>query len=241
MIRLRDERGVLRTKTVSFVALLSLLDRSCIIDALDDEAERRYALPPLPPRALLVDAVERPRASSIVLTGYLDPASRPFVLSRSEPAAPTAVSAVVPLPSLVYRAEWYRRDRTLRTLSIAVCSPDLSGPPKPNTPLFRFPLSNVYGYHSSTSSWGNRPGAVCWPSMGSLGSLELDELPERALIRGFLSVANNADLFGRGVSHNGPHADYAAFLEDLDGRESFPRDWLIPTGLTVRDLHAATG
>jgi hypothetical protein len=240
VIRLCNERGILETKTVSFVALLSLLDRSCTLDALDDEAERRTALPPLPPRALLVDAVERPRASSIVLTGYLEPASRPIVLRRSGPAASTAVSAVVPLPALVYRAEWYRRDRTLRALSIAVCSPDLSGPPGPDAPLFRFPLSNVYGYHSSsTAAWGNRPGAVCWPSMGSIGPLELDEIPERALIRGFLSVPNNADLFGRGVSHNGPHTDYAAFLEDLDGRKTFPRDWLIPAELTVRNFHDA--
>ncbi len=71
------------------------------------------------------------------------------------------------------------------------------------------------------------------------GPIDLDEIPERALIRGFLSVPNNADLFGRGVSHNGPHADYAAFLDDLDGREAFPRDWLIPAGLTVRDFHDA--
>ncbi len=235
VVRLRNERGVLETKTVSFVALLSLLDRSCTIDALDDEAERRCALPPLPPRALLVDAVERPRASSIVLTGYLDPASRPFVLRQSG-AASSAVAAVVPLPSLVYHAEWSRRDRTLRTLAIAVCSPALTHPPGPATPLFRFPLSNVYGRHSWS---GGGPGAVCWPSMGSLGPIDLDEIPERALIRGFLSVPNNADLFGRGVSHNGPHADYAAFLDDLDGREAFPRDWLIPAGLTVRDFHDA--
>ncbi len=235
VVRLRDDTGVIRTKTVSFVALLSLLDRSSTVDALDDEAERRIALPPLPARSLLADVVERPRGGSIVLTGYLEPARRPFVLGRGV----GAVSSVVPLPSLVYRAEWSTRNRTLGALSIAVCSPDLSDPPGPNTSLFRFPLSNVYGYHSPSSPWANRPGTLCWPSMGSLGPIELVELPERALERGFLSVANNADLFGRGVSHNGPHADYAAFLQDLDGKESFPRDWLIPTGLTVRNFHDA--
>ena len=234
VVRLRNEGGVLVTKTVSFVALLSLLDRSSVVDALDDDAERRTALPPLPAGALLVDAVERPRASSVVLTGYLEPASRPIVLRRGG-AAPS-VTAVVPLPSLVYRAEWSRRDQTLRTLAIAVCFPDLTGPPGPATQLFRFPLSNVYSRHSWS---GGGPGAVCWPSMGSIGPMELDELPERALIRGFLSVPNNADLFGRGVSHNGPHTDYAAFLEDLDGRETFPPDWLIPAGLTVRNFHDA--
>ena len=234
VVRLRNEGGVLVTKTVSFVALLSLLDRSSVVDALDDEAERRLALPPLPARTLLVDAVERPRASSIILTGYLEPASRPFVLRRG--GGQGAAAAVVPLPSLVYRAEWSRRDRTLRTLSIAVCSPDLTHPPGPATPLFRFPLSNVYGRHSWS---GGGPGAVCWPSMGSIGPIDLDEIPERALIRGFLSVPNNADLFGRGVSHNGPHTDYAAFLKDLDGRDTFPRDWLIPAGLTVRNFHDA--
>ena len=234
VVRLRNERGVLETKTVSFVALLSLLDRSCTLDALDDEAERRLALPPLPARTLLVDAVERPRASSIVLTGYLEPASWPFVLRRGRGQG--AAAAVVPFPSLVYRAEWSRRDRTLRALSIALCSPDLTHPPGPATPLFRFPLSNVYGRHSWS---GGGPGAVCWPSMGSIGPIGLDELPERALIRGFLSVPNNADLFGRGVSHNGPHTDYATFLEDLDGRETFPRDWLIPAGLTVQNFHDA--
>jgi hypothetical protein len=230
VVRSRDERGVLKTKTVSFVALLSLLDRSSTVDALDDEAERRVALPALPPRTLFADVVERPRGSRVVLTGYLEPARRPFVLGRSA----DAVSSVVPLPHLVYRAEWSGRERSLRELSIAVCSPDLSGPPGPATPLFRYPCSNAYG----ARSWaGGVPGAVCWPSMGSLEPIELAELPERALERGFFSIANNADLFGRGVSHNGPHNDYAAFLRDLDGRETFPRDWLIPAGLTLRNFH----
>jgi hypothetical protein len=75
---------------------------------------------------------------------------------------------------------------------------------------------------------------VCWPTMNSI-QMSLAEVPAKA-VRGFLELPNNMDLYGRGVSHNGPQEGYRELLEHLES-EGLPEEYLIPADMTVAGLH----
>ncbi len=101
--------------------------------------------------------------------------------------------------------------------------------PGPETSLYRYPFSNVFGTYQGVIE------GVCWPTMGSI-ELSAREVPSK-LVRAFLEMPNNTDLYGRGFSHNGPHDDYRHFLEAIE-KEGLPEEYLlIPTEMTVRGLH----
>lgn len=224
--------GVLIPKTCSIVQLLGLLDSSTTVSVLSEEESKRVSVPPLPERALLLDVEQYARDNEYVLTGWLPPAEYPFVLERSvadggrEPRA-----FLIPLPTIVYRARWSEKERSILELSIALCPAfpeDGSVRDRLAAPLYRYPFSNIYG------SYGSVLEGVCWPTMRRI-TLDLDEVPEKG-VRAFLATPNNADLYGVGRSQNSPHERYADFLAAVE-KEGLHEDWLIPARMTAEQLH----
>lgn len=104
-------------------------------------------------------------------------------------------------------------------------------PPGPDTPVYRYPASNVY------YAYGGALEGVCWPTMDRI-QMSLKEVPSKA-VRAFLELPNNLDLYGGGFSHNGPNLPYREFLEHLE-KEGLPEEYLIPTEMTVQGLHDQT-
>lgn len=219
-----DERGVVRNKVVSPVDLLSMLDQSSVVEGLKQEATRVWSAPALPRNALLLDAVERPSGVTYFATGWIEAQSHTFVLDDRDGTSTHDLF----LPHLVWRAVWDEAEARLRSLSLAVCSPELASEPTAETPLYRWPFSNVYG------SFGGAAEGVCWPTMRDM-PIRLSEVPEKA-VKGFISIPNNADLYGVGRSQNSPYAGYREFLRAIE-EEGLEHDYLIPTDLTVKDLH----
>ncbi|MEW6635352.1 MAG: hypothetical protein AB1425_00900 [Actinomycetota bacterium] len=226
MAAITDAHGTVHKKVLSFVDLLAALDGSSVVDQLEKEATRTLSVPPLPPHTLLLALLERPSGFTYVLTGFVRPRVHLFVLEH----AGHTTTHELPLPHLVWRAVWEERTRSLSSLSLALCSPHLDGgEPTAATRLYRWPFSNVY------DRFGGAMQGVCWPTMRQL-TLDLPEIPERAVL-GFVGIPNNADLYGRGLSHNAPHSGYREFLEAIEERGGIDHDWLIPADLTVRQLH----
>lgn len=258
MARITDAHGKITSKVLSLVDLLSLLDDCTTVSQLRHEATRTTDLPPLPENTLLASVTERPSGRSFVLTGYVEPESYVFLVAEDGESHTFDIS----LPHLVYRAVYDEQRTSLAALSIAVCSPELSaelptgrpcgqdsgkghnrdratasgppasyrtGRPEAGTRIFRYPFSNVY------HTFGGVSEGVCWPGMQKL-SMEASQIPEEAVKR-FLRTENNADLYGRGLSHNSPYTSYTRFLAAVEQEGGVREDYLIPTGMTVQDLH----
>ncbi len=219
--------GVEIPKTCSLIELLRLLDRSTLLNALELPPYRTSDAPPLPPRTMLLSTIDFPDHVEHVLTGWMPPARYPFTLRDDN--ATTAHS--VPLPPIVYRAHLGAGDGRLKSLSLTL-APELREEDSPEarlrTPLYRYPFSNVYG------EWSGVLEAACWPTIGKQ-EMALAELPEKA-VHAFLSIPNNADLYGAGTSHNAPHRDYRALVAAVEAGGLNP-DWLIPAQLDVAGLH----
>lgn len=226
-VELRHENGEVETKVLSFVDLLAMLDGSTTIGRLEKTEARTVELPPLPAGTLLASLVEHPARRAVVVTGFLPPAEHAFLLEDSRTGGPPeARSYPVPLPHLVYRAVW--QEKRLSSLSLALCSPELEGRPAAETRLYRYPFSNVY------ASFRGVMEGVCWMGLHALPVEDPREIPRRAVL-GFLALPNNADLYGRGLSHNAPITGYAELLEACAG--GLEAEWLIPAGCTVAGLH----
>lgn len=234
MAAITDGRGVVSKKVLSYVDLLSTLDRSSVVEQLEQEASRTYKLPELPRNTMFLDLVERPSGNTVLITGWMGSSAHLFVLEErgfTEGGGQGSSTYEAPLPHLIWRAAWEEGPRRLASLSLALCSPTLEdgGGPNASTPLYRWPFSNVYG------DFGGALHGVCWPTMSRM-QLDLAEIPAKA-VRGFVSIPNNADLYGRGHSHNAPHSDYREFLEAIEQKGGIDHDWLIPADLTVKQLH----
>lgn len=223
-----DSNGLVTTKTVSYPDLLSALDGSSVVESLDGSDNRRLALPELPPDTLLVDLHESPAGRSYTFTGYLRPQT--YLLSLEGNGSASISTFEVRLPTVIYRALYSEHQSAVRSLSLALCSPELEGAPTPQTQLRRFPLSNVF--HHGAGSGG--PEAVCWPAL-SQRQMYAREIP-RAAVRAFLELPGNDDLYGSGLSHNGPQTTYRELLEHL-AEHGVPENYLIPAGLSVGALH----
>lgn len=100
--------------------------------------------------------------------------------------------------------------------------------PAPDTPVYRYPFSNVY-----QSYMGVLEG-VCWPTLGSVKTT-LAGIPKE-VVRTFLEMPNNRDLYGRGFSHNGPQQEYTELLEYIE-KHGLPEEYLIPAAMSVQGLH----
>ena len=219
--------GVEVPKTVSLLQLLQLLDRSTVLDALRLPPHRTSHAPPLPPRTMLFSTIDFPEDVEHVLTAWMPPARYPFTL-QDENATTTHM---VPMPPIVYRAHLRAGDGRLKSLCLTL-APELreEDPPdaKLKTPLYRYPFSNVFG------EYGGVLEVACWPTIEK-EQMALAELPRKA-VHAFLSIPNTAHLYGAGTSHNAPHHDYRALVEDVEAGGLNP-DWLIPARLDVAGLH----
>ena len=219
--------GVTTRKTCTIVQLLGLLDNSTTVAALSLEESRVASVPALPDRTLLVDVVQYEADNEHVVTGWIPAGEHPFLLVGSGGEALYSI----PLPTLVYRARWSERDGRLDELSLTLAPgfPETgSVPDKLAAPLYRYPFSNVY------SRFGRTLEGVCWPTMHG-NVMALHEVPQRG-VRAFLSVPNNHDLYGRGLSHAAPHDDYADLLAAVE-EGGVPTSWLLPAEMTPADLH----
>lgn len=161
------------------------------------------ASPLLPPQTIFW--AQRPPEECLVLDLPAGPA--PWVLHTAHEAS-TAV--VIPLPRLLFLVV-RRHERVVKTAVVAVAD---AAPLTPATPLFAYPLSNVYA--DTTTCWTvpDRP----YPR---------HEVP--ALARMFLATPNNWDLY---QARNRSGRDYRALIEALRARDTFPPEWLLPLDLT---------
>lgn len=249
---LTDARGVTTPKVVDFVDLLSALDDSVAIKELEREPpERRLPLPALPEGALFADVIERVSGPSYVVTGVMAAREHPLVAEggHAEDDRGRVTTHDVFMPPIVYRAVWRPHDQwddaespgeargksretpreqpegSLGGLSIGVLSPDHSGPPGPDSQVFRYPLPHA----------GGRNGRVCW----SLGGVRcaLREVPEKA-VSTFISAPTDAGPgHARQVSAAAPVPDLRGFLEACEAAGGLSHDWLEPFDATVEDFH----
>lgn len=236
MVQITTGDGLVTNKVVSLVDLLSILDRSSNISQLEQAQTRTTDLPLLPENTLFVSVLERPEGRKIALTGYVEPDTYVVVLREKGETR----TFDIPLPHIVYRAVHDERRGALSQLSMTLANPGLrptqcgaggrhSAAPDPGTPTFRWPMSNVY------HSFGGASEGVCWPGIRDV-PMTLPGIPEEAVKR-FVRTENNADLYGRGLSHNAPYEGYAEFLAAMEEEGGIHEDYLIPTGYTVEDLH----
>lgn len=226
-----DEQGVIRSRVISYVDLIATLDGSTVIEQLEREPTRTLSLPPLPPGTLLLDLIERASEISYAVTGVLPAGEHLFTLERGLP--PEISTYRISLPPVVYRALYHERRRCATELSVALLSPELEGEPAPDTEIFRWPFSNVY------SAFQGVVEGVCWYRKDQI-ELSLREIPEK-LVRRFLSIPNEADRYSRDLTHGSPHEGYEELLEAIERKGGIPHDWLVPSGLTVRELHEQKG
>ena len=220
-----DARGVSTPKTLDYVDLLSALDNSAVVTELEKDPVREHEIPDLPAGALLLSMTERPSGNSFVVTGTAPPATHLFVVDGGG----ETTTYEVPLPHVAYRAEWESATRSVRLLSLALCSPEGDATPTADTEIYRYPFSNVYG------SFGGVLEGVCWPTLGSIETT-LAQIPER-IIGGFFAVPNDAERYTRDLSKSAPFSGYREFLGAVEERGGLEHDWLEPCSMTVRDLH----
>lgn len=257
-VQITDSNGLVANKVISYADLLAALDESSVVKTLEDDNRRTSKLPALPQGALLVDMHEEPNGRSFTLTGYVPPQSYLFCLeSRNQQETRTYE---IPLPYLVYSVLYDEESASVRNFALTLCSPELGyperehselghtrtpapgeeqpsspagllndeGPPGPQTPLYRYTFSNVY------PRYGDFEEGVCWPTMGRIAT-DLKDVPVN-IVRAFLELPNNNDLYGRGLSHNGPQESYTALLEHVEAT-GLPHDYLIPAAMSVQGLH----
>lgn len=220
-----DSRGVSVPKIIDYVDLLSALDGSAVVSELEKEPVRTLKIPALPAGAVLLDVVERPSGASYVVSGATPAAEHLFILEGDG----ESTSHELNLPPIVYRAVWDSRTRTLTQLSLALCSPELSGGPTGETELYRWPFSNVYHHFNGVLE------GVCWPTMKGI-ALDLSEIPEKA-VSAFVAVPNDAGRYTRDLSHNAPCAGYRPFLELIEREGGIRHEWLNPCAMSLEDLH----
>jgi hypothetical protein len=225
-----DSKGVVHPRVISYVDLLATLENSVTITELRKEPERVLPLPPLPPGTLLVDLVERASSNLYVVTGLLPPDEHLFAVRQGGEAS----TYLIPLPSVCYRVVWNEATRRASALSLALCplTKDVSGSgraPDPDTPLFRWPFSNVY------PTFGGIREGVCWYEYKSV-ELDVSETPEK-LVRAFIAIENDADRYAGDLTHSAPYGGYRTFLEAIERGGGLDEEWLKPCGLTIRELH----
>lgn len=144
------------------------------------------------------------RGSEQCWVGDLPAASYPWVLEGSRE------SAVIPLPRLLF----FLKQRDTHIIQTAIVAVADDAPLQPDTPLYTYPLSNVY---SNTT--------CCW----TVPSRSYTPADWPGLVRIFFSTPNNWDL----THHtNRSGLDYRGLVAALSTRSVFPPEWLQPLGFT---------
>jgi hypothetical protein len=207
------ENGVHHYKTVGMQELLKLLDRSMILEQLKQADLRCTRLTRLPERVLALDTLESSSRIRHAVTAYVPSFDYPTLYQARE--------YFLRYPTLVYQVVWEETTKRILHLRLAVA---LDASVRANTPLYRYPFSNVYS-----------SGAVCWNGLKDI-ACTLDSVQETVLFA-FLQTPNNRDLFGVGHSQNSPYRDYQAFLEAVEANHGVLPEWLIPLSSTVSEWH----
>ncbi len=224
-----DKDGVVHRRVISYVDLVATLDRSCVVAQLRQEPTRRLALPELPAGTVLADVFEKASGNSYLVTGTIPEGEHLFACEQGG----ETTTYMLRLPRICYRAFWHERRRQITEFSLALCSPLLAGEPTADTPLYRWPWSNVY------HDFGGVREGVCWYQKGSV-DLALSEVPEK-LVRAFVAIPNDADRYAGDLTHDAPYGSYKSFLEAIEEGGGVPHEWLKPCDLTIRELHDQKG
>lgn len=228
-----DEKGIVHSRVISYVDLLSTLEESVTVEQLAKEPVHAISLPPLPTGTILADVIERASSNSYVVTGVL-PASEHLITLRESHYLgggddPEVETHALNLPPIVYRALYQETRHAVTELSVALLSPEHAEDPGPDTEIYRYPFSNVY-----TDFQGVKQG-VCWYQKDAIEA-DLAEIPEK-LVRRFVSVPNNPLSYSRDLTHASPHTGYSKLLAAIEDLGGIPHEWLVPAGMTIRDLH----
>lgn len=179
-----------------------------LLDASDDHAPLPWTTSPLLPPHAVFWGQQGPDTTALVLDMPAGP--QPWVLPTGE----TAMTAqVIPLPRLLFLFILHRQ--YLRHMAVVALATD--DPLTPTTPLFAYPLSNVY---NNTT--------VCWSLPDQ--RYTVSDLP--GLAHAFLATPNNWDLTEQ---RNASGLDYRALGDALAHRPAFPSEWLLPLHRTWHD------
>lgn len=219
-----DETGVTRPRVVDYVSLLEALDQSSVVTELNKDPVETIALPPLPDGVILVDLQRTTMKKMLILTGILAPQKHLFVLGDDD----AVTTHEIPLPHIVYRAVHDPAARTVQALSLALCSPGLSGEPDEQTELYRWPFSNVY------ETFGGVLEGVCWPHKHKL-DVDARHIPTR-IVREFIGMPNTT-AYTRDLVDNAPVKTYREFLELVESSGGLEHDWLDPCSMNIQELH----
>lgn len=174
-----------------------------LVARLHDEVHPTIAWttsPILPPQT----AFWAQRGTDQCWVGDLPAASYPWVLEGSHE------SHIIPLPRLLF----FLKQRDTHIIQTAIVAVADDAPLQPETPLYTYPLSNVY--RNTTCCWTvpSRPYTPAdWPG----------------LVRIFFSTPNNWDLTHQ---TNRSGLDYRGLVAALSTRSVFPAEWLQPLGFT---------
>lgn len=91
---------------------------------------------------------------------------------------------------------------------------------QPDTPLYRYPYSNVHG-----------DGQACWSDTPAIEDIwQINGLPNI-----FFTCPDNGDLYFGGVNKVSDKP-YRQFVESMKGKEFFPKELLMPRNETLADL-----
>lgn len=220
MVSITNGERTTQNKAVPLAELLRLLDGSSVVETLRHDSVKRHTLPPLPQGTMHVGMIEYPGDRDIIVTGWTPARLWPSKLVERVGGQ----TFVVPLPPIVWRAQWNETSRKLGGLALTVAHPDERTPPSPESKLYKFPLSNV---------WGR--AAVCWPTMTN-EQMALGEIAHMG-VDIFMGIPYNHELFGVAASQNSPHSDYLEYLGALAAKDDFPAEWLLPAGISVEEFH----
>lgn len=180
----------------TFSALVDLLRGA--EDAFYQQQAPWQATPVLPPGACYY--AENGTESWTILD--LPPTRHAMTLETS-----TLDVFLIPLPRCLFAVQ-HRGDRVLRGALRLVATAD---PLTDTTPLYHYPLSNVYP--DGRLCW--RPPDQPWP---------LTALPD--LIRSYFATPHNFDLYHAARNHLG--YDLRHLMTQLAALPEFPVDWLVP-------------
>jgi hypothetical protein len=175
-------------------------------DAEDTPSQPWIASPLLPPQTVFW--AQQGDTDCLVLD--LPAGPQPWVLPDGQ-ASVTAY--VIPLPRLLFL--FLRRKQ--HVIQKAVVAVNTTAPISPDTPLFAYPLSNVYDNTTLCWTMPDRPYATS------------DLL---SLAHAFFATPNNWDLT---QARNASGLDYRALGAALADRDTFPPEWLVPLHRTWAD------
>lgn len=200
-----EQNGVVTETTITLASLAGLFLEA----TKEPQPEVKWLKSPvLPPGTLAYAADET--GCSIRLVVDWGPDVLPFQFEST-------LFPAIPYPRLVFRFWIERKEGLYRPWRVEVVAVKKKGRLSPNTSLWRYPYSHV----ARTD--------MC---IGANPLPEVEELSElHALPRHILSLPNSDHHYGRETNASG--LVLRELLQELNGREAFPDEWLNPLPFTL--------